>query len=122
MPKILVVEDDPNSAHLVERVLTRHGFEVHVEHEGLSGLNYATTNEIDLILMDINLPDIAGYTAAALIRRLPNSVPVVAVSANADPVTKQKALNSGCKGYITKPINTRTFGDEVASFLPEPSE
>jgi two-component system cell cycle response regulator DivK len=117
MATILIIEDDPNSVNILTRVLERSGHEVLVATEGLSGVKAISQQRVDLVLLDMGLPDLGGHTVAALIKRIPGEVPVVAVSASTEPATERRALNYGCIGYITKPINTRTFSEQIAVYL-----
>lgn len=117
MARILIIEDDPFSADIVTRVLVRARHEVLHASEGLTGLNIATEEDVDLVLLDLGLPDIGGHTIAALINRIPGDIPIVAVTASNDELTQRKAMTYGCKGYITKPIDTRTFADQIAPFI-----
>jgi DNA-binding response OmpR family regulator len=117
MAKILVIEDDPHSADIAARVLKRRGHEVLVASEGLTGLKIASQEQVDLVLLDLGLPDIGGHTIAALINRIPGNIPVVAVTASTDMATQKRAMSYGCDGYITKPIDTRAFPDQVAQFI-----
>ncbi|GEM_PF-677406 len=117
MARILVIEDDPHSADIVARVLRRRGHEVLHASEGLTGLKIASQEQIDLVLLDLGLPDIGGHTIAALINRIPGNIPVVAVTASTDMATQKRAMSYGCDGYITKPIDTRAFPDQVAQFI-----
>lgn len=117
MAKILLIEDDPQSARLATRVLQKEGHEVVHSSEGLAGLKIASQGGVDLILLDLGLPDISGHTVAALINRIPGDIPVVAVTASADTATERRARTYGCDGYITKPIDTRAFPAQVESFL-----
>lgn len=117
MPTILIIEDDPNSINILTRVLERGGHEIIAATEGLSGVKAISQQKIDLVLLDMGLPDLGGHTVAALIKRIPGNVPIVAVSASTEPAVESRALNYGCAGYITKPINTRTFCDQIAAYL-----
>lgn len=117
MARILVIEDDPFSADILSRVLARAGHEVVHATEGLTGLNIATHENVDLVLLDLGLPDIGGHTIAALINRIPGDIPVVAVSASNDEITQRRAMTYGCDGYMTKPIDTRTFAEQIAPFI-----
>ena len=117
MANILIIEDDPQSARLATRVLEREGHTVTHTSEGLAGLKIASQGGIDLILLDLGLPDISGHTVAALINRIPGEIPVVAVTASADAATERRALTYGCDGYITKPIDTRAFPEQIAVYL-----
>lgn len=117
MAKILLIEDDPQSARLATRVLRKEGHEVTHSSEGLAGLKIASQGGVDLVLLDLGLPDISGHTVAALINRIPGDIPIVAVTASADTATERRARTYGCDGYITKPIDTRAFPGQVESFL-----
>lgn len=117
MATILIIEDDPNSINILTRVLERGGHDVLVATEGLSGVKAISQRPVDLVLLDMGLPDLGGHTVAALIKRVPGDVPVVAVSASTEAATEARAINYGCAGYITKPINTRTFCDQIAVYF-----
>ena len=121
MATILIIEDDPNSVNILTRVLERAGHEILVATEGLSGVKAISQQPVDLVLLDMGLPDLGGHTVAALIKRVPGDVPIVAVSASTEAATENRAINYGCAGYITKPINTRTFADQVAVYLNKQS-
>lgn len=117
MATILVIEDDVHSANIVERVLRKRGHEIIIAREGLTGLKLASQGGIDLILLDLGLPDLGGHTVAALINRIPGNIPVLAVTASTDEATRRRAMTYGCDGYITKPIDTRKFPDEIEAYL-----
>jgi CheY-like chemotaxis protein len=116
---VLVVEDNLANQQLVSAVLERDGFTVEVAETALVALRCVQDHRPDLILMDIQL---AGEDGLALTRRLKAlpfsaSIPVVALSAHAMAAHKEEALDAGCAGYITKPIETRTFAAQVKRFL-----
>lgn len=121
MAKILVIEDDPHSANIVRRVLSRNGHEVKHASEGLAGLKIASEEPVDLVLLDLGLPDIGGHTIAALLNRIPGDIPVVAVTGSTDTATQRRAMTYGCDGYITKPIDTRAFAGQIAQFIEQGS-
>lgn len=121
MARILIIEDDPHSANIVQRVLKRREHEVIVASEGLTGLKIAGEENIDLVLLDLGLPDIGGHTIAALIKRIPGDIPIVAVTGSVDTATQRRAMTYGCTGYITKPIDTRAFPDQIEQFLRSPA-
>jgi two-component system cell cycle response regulator DivK len=105
---------------LVHRALEARGYAFVWAGDGLSGLAEAESRLPDLILLDINLPDIDGYEVARRIRaheRL-RSLPVIAITANALRGDAEKALNAGCDVYMSKPINIRELWAKVNSFLP----
>jgi two-component system cell cycle response regulator DivK len=118
--RILYIEDNPDNMLLVQRALEARGYAFVWAGDGLSGLAEAESRLPDLILLDINLPDIDGYEVARRIRaheRL-RSLPVIAITANALRGDAEKALNAGCDVYMSKPINIRELWAKVNSFLP----
>lgn len=119
--KILIIEDNPQNAMLMKRILQVQGHEILHAEEGSTGLQIATTEQPDLILVDLGLPDMDGQTLITLIRNTPalETTPMVAVTAWPVETAKAMAEAYGCNGYIAKPINTRTFPDQIAEFLPQ---
>lgn len=118
--RILYIEDNPDNMLLVQRALEARGYTFVWAGDGLSGLAEAESKLPDLILLDINLPDIDGYEVARRIRaneRL-RTLPVIAITANALRGDAEKALNAGCDVYMSKPINIRELWAKVNSFLP----
>jgi two-component system cell cycle response regulator DivK len=121
--QILYVEDNPDNMRLVHRALVARGYEVHGAVNGLDGVSMAEDLRPDVILLDINLPDIDGYEVA---RRLRSSnvsgmryTPIIAITANALKGDAEKALAAGCDVYMAKPINVRELWARVEAFLPE---
>lgn len=116
---VLYIEDDPGSQHLVKRILERHSFQVHLASDGLAGIRAARETNPQLILMDMNLPGMNGREITTRLRGLPNfeRVPIVAVSANAEPGHRERALAAGCDGYLTKPIDVTSFPEQVGAYL-----
>jgi CheY-like chemotaxis protein len=117
--KILVIEDNQQNALLVRRVLEAQRHQViHVE-EGEAGFKTAVEELPDIILVDLGLPDIDGQTLVALLKRVPelSQIPVIAVTAWPEDTAREMAIAYGCDGFISKPINTRTFPDQVAGFM-----
>jgi two-component system, cell cycle response regulator DivK len=121
--KILYVEDNPDNMTLVKRALEARGYQFLWAQNGLTGVEMAEIEAPDVILLDINLPDIDGYEVA---RRLRNSgkrqltyVPIIAVTANALRGDAEKALAAGCDVYMSKPINIRELWARVEGFLTE---
>ena len=122
---ILYIEDNPDNMMLVKRALESRGYTLLEAKSGLEGVTAAEKNELDLILLDINLPDIDGYEVA---RRLRGSVkptlaytPIIAITANALKGDADKALASGCDVYMSKPINIRELWARVEAFVPAPN-
>ncbi|MEM7332549.1 MAG: hybrid sensor histidine kinase/response regulator [Chloroflexota bacterium] len=116
---ILYIEDDPASRRLVQRVLGSKGYNVLVADDGLEGITIARENNPNLILMDINLPNMDGREITTRLRSLPNftSTPIVALTANHSPGSRELALAAGCTGFMTKPIDVGTFPKKVKNYL-----
>lgn len=117
---ILYIEDNPDNMLLVQRALEARGYKFLWASSGLSGLAEAEAKRPDLILLDINLPDIDGYEVARRLRAHAelHTLPVIAITANALRGDAEKALNAGCDVYMSKPINIRELWAKVTSFLP----
>jgi signal transduction histidine kinase len=122
--KILYIEDNHANRRLVERVLTSRGYQVLLATEGIEGINMAREHRPDLILMDINLPNMDGREITTRLRSLPNfsRIPIVALTANIGAGNRELALAAGCNGYLTKPIDVPTFPDEIERYLHGQSE
>ena len=116
---ILYIEDDPASRRLVQRVLGSKGYNVLVADDGLEGISLAREKQPNLILMDINLPNMDGREITTRLRSLPHfsDVPIVALTANHSPGSRELALAAGCSGFMTKPINVTTFPKNVRDYL-----
>ena len=121
---ILYVEDNPDNMMLVQRALEARGYHLLKAMNGLDGVAAAENEPVDLILLDINLPDIDGYEVARRIRsnnkRELKSVPIIAITANALKGDAEKALDAGCDVYMSKPINIRELWARVEAFVPMP--
>ncbi len=116
---IFYVEDNPENRLLVRRLLLSEGYQVAEAENARRALDLLSQKRPDLILMDINMPDVDGYTLTSQIRKNPylSSVPIVAITANVMRGDKERTLNAGCDGYIEKPINVDTFLDQIACYL-----
>ena len=121
MAKILYIEDNPDNMQLVQRVITAIGHQFLWAADGLSGISMVRTERPDLILLDINLPDIDGYEVARRLRANKNHlyVPIIAITANALKGDVEKALSAGCDVYMSKPVNIRELRAHVVGFLPD---
>lgn len=121
---ILYIEDNPDNMMLVKRALESRGYTLLEAFTGLSGVESAELKEVDLILLDINLPDIDGYEVARRLRASGKStlayVPIIAITANALKGDAEKALSAGCDVYMSKPINIRELWARVEAFVPAP--
>jgi DNA-binding response OmpR family regulator len=103
--KILLIEDEPALARMVERGLTAHGHQVLIAETGEDGLLFARTEPVDLVLLDIVLPGLDGHQVLAEIRRLRTNLPVIMLTARDDLTSKVSALDCGADDYITKPFD-----------------
>jgi len=123
-PNILYIEDNPDNTMLVRRALEARGYKWLHAPAGIKGVEIAETEHVDLILLDINLPDIDGYEVARRLRsnskRELTTVPIIAVTANALKGDAEKALDAGCDVYMSKPINIRELWARVEAFVPMP--
>jgi CheY-like chemotaxis protein len=117
---ILLVEDNALNRELATDLLEVAGFRVLLASTAYEALALAQADAPHLILMDISLPDMDGLEATRRLKKEPRTsgIPVVALTAQAMPGDREKALAAGCCGYITKPIDTRGFTKTVLQFLP----
>jgi two-component system cell cycle response regulator DivK len=105
--RILVVEDNMDTYELVHFVLEKNGFETFLAVNGREGVNAAFKQKPDLIVMDMSMPDMDGWTATGLIKKdeQTKSIPLLALTAHALPGDRQRAMDAGCDEYITKPMD-----------------
>lgn len=116
---VLYVEDDPESRLLIRRVLQAEGYDVLEAKDAADGLASATEQRPDLILVDINLPEVDGLTLARQIKAVPDlaSTPVVALTANVMRGDRERSLGAGCDGYIQKPIDVDMLARQISGYL-----
>ena len=118
-PTVLYVEDNYENRILVRRILQAEGYKV-VEAENAGQAFTRLNAEMpDLILMDINMPDMDGYSLTAKLKSNPElqEIPVVALTANVMKGDRERSLKAGCDGYIQKPVDVDTFPQQIARFL-----
>lgn len=117
--KILIVEDNDTNLYLATYLLEQNGHQVVGARNGFEGIATAIAEQPDLILMDMQLPEMDGYEATQQIKATPeiSHIPIVAVTSYAMLGDREKVLAAGCAGYIEKPIVPETFVSEVAKFL-----
>ncbi len=118
-PIILYVEDNPENRLLVRRILMAEGFRVVEATNATQALDVLKTLRPDLILMDINMPDIDGYTLTARLKGVEQlrGVPIIALTANVMRGDRERTLEAGCDGYIQKPIDVDGLPEQVNRFL-----
>jgi len=121
IPTILYIEDHPDNMTLVRRILQSESYTLIEAKTGFQGIFFAENQDVDVILLDINLPDIDGYEVARRLRASKKSalahIPIVAVTANAMKGDVQKALAAGCNLYMSKPINIQKLLDMVEGLI-----
>ena len=113
---LLYVEDNPANLMLIEQIIARHpDIRLLTAVNGNSGIEIARRSQPDVILMDINLPDISGFKALKILRSDPTTahIPVIALSANAMPLNIESGLEAGFFRYLTKPIKINEFMDAL---------
>ncbi|MBN1427970.1 MAG: response regulator [Anaerolineae bacterium] len=117
--RILYIEDNFDNRILIKRVLEAEGFTVIEAENGTKGLELALSTHPDLVLMDINLPDIDGYECTDRLRKATGGahVPIVALTANAMEGDIKKAMDAGCNGYIPKPIDVDNLPKQIEKHL-----
>jgi two-component system, cell cycle response regulator DivK len=116
---ILYIEDDEESRMLVRRILQAEGFTVWEADGAGQALEALRQLVPDLILMDINLPGVDGYTLTARLKSMPElkDIPIVAITANAMRGDRERSLQAGCDEYIQKPIDVDSLGDQLIRLL-----
>lgn len=119
--RILVVEDQKDNRRIIRDLLTSQGYEMIEAVTGLEGVTAAERERPDLILMDIQLPEIDGYEATRRIRANPalRDVPIIAVTSYALSGDDVKAFDAGCDAYITKPFSPRELLAKVREYVGE---
>jgi len=118
--KILYIEDNDQNFYLVSYILGAKGYAVERAHDGREGIDLAMKGRPGLILLDIQLPVMDGYDTARELRKIPemSATPIVALTSYAMAGDREKALGAGCTGYIEKPINPKTFTEQIQQYLP----
>ena len=122
---ILYIEDYPDNMTLVRRIIHASNYTLMEAGTGLQGLLMAETEDVDLILIDINLPDIDGYDLAMRLRSSSKlklrRIPIIAVTANALKGDAIRALEAGCDAYLSKPIDIQDLLQKIETFKPLPT-
>jgi CheY-like chemotaxis protein len=107
MIRILYVEDNEDNVYMLAQRLRRHGFEVSIAFDGEQGIEMARLEHPDLILMDLGLPFLDGWTATRRLKEAPDTkaIPIIALSAHTMPGDRERALAAGCDEYDPKPVD-----------------
>ncbi len=121
--RIVVVEDNPYSLRLARKLLVGAGYEVYGAEDGETGYDLVVEHKPTLVLIDLGLPDIDGQTVVAMLRQQDDvkDTPIIAFTAYPTATAQEMAKAYGCDGVITKPIDTRSFIQQLESFLEKPS-
>lgn len=116
---VLNIEDNLENRILVRRLLQAISIRVLEAENAYQAINHLRSSRPDLILMDINMPDVDGYTLTSKLKTVPGikQIPIIAITANAMRGDRERSLRAGCDGYIEKPINIDTFNDQIEYFL-----
>jgi CheY-like chemotaxis protein len=120
-PTVLYIEDQPDNMTLVRRILQSESYTLVEAKTGFQGILIAESQDIDVILLDVNLPDIDGYEIARRLRASTKTalatIPIIAVTANAMKGDAQKALEAGCNLYMSKPISIQDLIEKVKKLV-----
>lgn len=121
--KILVIEDNEQNMYLVTYILERYNFLVIQARNGAEGVALAGDHMPEMILLDIQLPVMDGYTVARELRKINtlDKTPIIAITSYAMPGDREQAIKAGCSGYIEKPINPDTFISQIREYLKSDS-
>lgn len=120
--RILIVEDNELNMKLLNDILEAHGYDIIKSSQGEEAIALARNQLPDIILLDIQLPDISGLEVSRRLKADPDTsvIPIIAVTAFAMGGDEKRALDAGCDGYVTKPIMLREFLDLLQQFGPAP--
>lgn len=118
--KILIIEDNEQNIYLITFILENAGYQVLQARDGFEGIKLAQELQPFLILLDIQLPGMDGYTVAKELKKIESlaDTPIVAVTSYAMVGDKEKCFEAGCTGYIEKPINPKTFIVDINKYIP----
>jgi len=122
MTKILYVEDNPDNVYMLTRRLKKKGFELIIAGDGQEGIDKAVEENPDLILMDLSLPTMDGWTATAEIKEIEGvkDIPIIALSAHAMPEHRDRAIKAGCSDYDTKPVDIKRLLSKMGQYIELP--
>ena len=122
MTKILYVEDNPDNVYMLTRRLKKKGFELIIAGDGQEGIDKAIEESPDLILMDLSLPTMDGWTATAEIKKIEEvkDIPIIALSAHAMPEHRDRAIKAGCSDYDTKPVDIKRLLSKMGQYIALP--
>ncbi|WP_428262377.1 response regulator [Haliangium sp.] len=124
MSKILVIEDNEMNLDVITRRLVRKGFDVVSARDGVEGMDVAMQEQPDLILLDLSLPRVDGWTLARLLRAEPKTkhIPIIALTAHAMVGDRNRAMEAGCDDYATKPVDLVRLLEQMHALLGAPDD
>ncbi len=122
MPRILLIDDNAENRDWLSRRLERRGFEVLLAVDGRAGVDTALAEKPDLILMDMNMPQVDGWEATRQIKAAMATLPVIALTAHALAGDRERALQAGCTDYHTKPIDFPKLLSQIELLLETPGQ
>jgi len=119
MPRILIIEDNEDNRDLLSRRLRRHGFDVITAADGRTGVELASTEAPDLILLDLNMPDLDGWQVCQMIKSNVETqhLPIIATTAHEVEGNRERLLQLGCTDYHAKPIQLPILLSQIESIL-----
>ncbi|MBC7876311.1 MAG: response regulator [Anaerolineales bacterium] len=123
--RVLVVEDNMDTYELVKFILEKNGYETFLAMNGRDGVNAAIKQMPDLIIMDMAMPEMDGWTATSIIKKRDSvtaSIPLIALTAHALPGDRQRAMDAGCDEYITKPMDLIELLGSVDQWVGNPQQ
>lgn len=117
--RVLYIEDNFDNRLLVQRVLMAEGFDIQGVETAREGIDLAIANPPDIILMDINMPGISGLDATRRLRETPEcaNIPIIALTANITQTMLDEAMEAGCDGYITKPVDIDKLSSQIMNYV-----
>lgn len=117
--KAVLIEDNENNRYLLTILLRDAGFDVMAAENGASGVELVRREKPDVVLLDIQMPEMDGYEVAAALKSCPESsaIPIVGVSSFAMPGDRDRAMRIGFAGYIEKPVDPEQFAESIAKFV-----
>lgn len=122
--RILVIEDNADNLELVRFLLEQAGFQIISAMDGLDGLEKARSLKPDLVLLDMSLPELDGWHLAKQLKESPETahILIVALTAHTLPGDRRRALEAGCDGFISKPLNVARFASQIQEYLNQKGE
>ena len=116
---ILIVDDEAKNIQLLGRILEEKKYDIEFAMNGKECLEWLDRKSFDLVLLDVMMPKMSGYEATQMLKSQPETacITIVALTSHAMDDERERALKAGCDGYITKPIDTRVFPDQVRQYL-----